>query len=83
MRACVRACVRAWLGLPNSVEKHVNEVVTDLSNVLADFLFPCFLVFPPANLSNFSHCKCFSSRIDNAVIVIFAFFIAVLRRGQR
>ncbi len=22
-----------------------------------DFLFPCFLVFPPANPSNFSHCK--------------------------
>ncbi len=28
-----------------------------------DFLFPCFLVYPPANPSNFSHCKCFSIRI--------------------
>ncbi len=28
-----------------------------------DFLFPRFLVFPPANPSNFSHCKCFSIRI--------------------
>ncbi len=28
-----------------------------------DFLFPCFLVFPPVNPSNFSHCKCFSIRI--------------------
>ncbi len=28
-----------------------------------DFLFPCFLVFPLANPSNFSHCKCFSIRI--------------------
>ncbi len=28
-----------------------------------DFLFPCFLVFPPANPSNFSHCKCFSIQI--------------------
>ncbi len=30
-----------------------------------DFLFPCFLVYPPANPSNFSHCKCFSIRIMN------------------
>ncbi len=29
-----------------------------------DFLFPRFLVFPPANPSNFSHCKCFSIRIS-------------------
>ncbi len=28
-----------------------------------DFLFPCFLVFPPANPSNFLHCKCFSIQI--------------------
>ncbi len=28
-----------------------------------DFLFPRFLVFPPANPSNFSRCKCFSIRI--------------------
>ena len=29
----------------------------------SDFLFPRFLVVPLANPSNFSHCKCFSSRI--------------------
>ena len=29
----------------------------------SDFLFPRFLVVPPANPSNFSHSKCFSSRI--------------------
>ncbi len=29
-----------------------------------DFLFPRFLVFPLANPSNFSHCKCFSIRIS-------------------
>ncbi len=29
----------------------------------SDFLFPRFLVVPPANPSNFSHCKCFSNRI--------------------
>ncbi len=28
-----------------------------------DFLFPRFLVFPPANPSNFSLCKCFSIRL--------------------
>ncbi len=28
-----------------------------------DFLFPRPLVFPPANPSNFLHCKCFSIRI--------------------
>ncbi len=42
---------------------HVNDVVTDWSYALVWFLFPCFLVVPPANPSNFSHCKCFSSRI--------------------
>ncbi len=31
--------------------------------LLSDFLFPRFLVFPPANPSNFSHRKCFSIRI--------------------
>ncbi len=36
-----------------------------------DFLFPCFLVFPPANPSNFSYCKCFSIRIE--VLKYFAF----------
>ena len=29
----------------------------------SDFLFPRFFVVPLANPSNFSHCKCFSSRI--------------------
>ena len=29
----------------------------------SDFLCPCFFVVPLANPSNFSHCKCFSSRI--------------------
>ncbi len=29
----------------------------------SDFLFPHFFVVPLANPSNFSHCKCFSSRI--------------------
>ncbi len=28
----------------------------------SDFLFPSFFVVPLANPSNFSHCKCFSSR---------------------
>ncbi len=28
----------------------------------SDFLFPRFFVVPLANPSNFSHCKCFSSR---------------------
>ncbi len=41
---------------------HVHDVVTDRSYA-CDFLFPRFLVFPPANPSNFSHCKCFSIRI--------------------
>ena len=30
----------------------------------SDFLFPRFFVVPLANPSNFSHCKCFSSRIS-------------------
>ncbi len=29
----------------------------------SDFLFPRFFVVPLANPSNFSHCKCFSSRV--------------------
>ena len=29
----------------------------------SDFLFPRFFVVPLTNPSNFSHCKCFSSRI--------------------
>ena len=32
----------------------------------SDFLFPRFFVVPLANPSNFSHCKCFSSRYNNA-----------------
>ncbi len=55
----------AWQGKPpNRVEKlpaknitknvHVNDVVTDWSYALAGFFVPRFLVFPPANLSNFS-----------------------------
>ncbi len=38
---------------------HVHDVVTDWSynNMLSpDLLFPRFLVFPPANPSNFSYC---------------------------
>ena len=31
----------------------------------SDFLFSRFFVVPLANPSNFSHCKCFSSRIFN------------------
>ncbi len=41
---------------------HVQRIRVMLST---DFLFPRFLVFPPANPSNSSHCKCFSSRIPN------------------
>ncbi len=33
----------------------------------SDFLFPRFFVVPQANPSNFSHCKCFSSRIVNSI----------------
>ncbi len=32
----------------------------------SDFLFPRFFVVPLANPSNFSHCKCFSSRIGSS-----------------
>ncbi len=31
---------------------------------------PRFLVFPPANPSNFSHCKCFSIQIDAVVLAL-------------
>ena len=34
----------------------------------SDFLFPRFFVVPLANPSNFSHCKCFSSRIEPASV---------------
>ncbi len=33
----------------------------------SDFLFPRFFVVPLANPSNFSHCKCFSSRIKHII----------------
>ncbi len=51
-----------WPGKHGKLPVHVNDVVTDWLS--SDFLFPRFLVVPPANPSNFSHCKCFSSRID-------------------
>ncbi len=35
-----------------------------------DFLFPRFLVFPSANPNNFSHCKCFYSRLYTRTILI-------------
>ncbi len=34
-----------------------------------DFLFPRFLVFPLANPSNFSHCKCFSDDYSRTSII--------------
>ena len=37
--------------------------------LLSDFLFPRFFVVPLANPSNFSHCKCFSSRIPPRAVV--------------
>ncbi len=45
-----------------------HDVVVMLS---PDFVFPCFLVFPPANPSNFSHCKCFSIRIQYRSIIFY------------
>ena len=58
----------------------------------SDFLFPRFFVVPLANPSNFSHCKCFSSRIwiyksehgyinlhENGFVIIITLLILHLR----
>ena len=53
-----------WPGKHGKLPVHVIDVVTDWSYAfLSDFLFPRFFVVLLANPSNFSHCKCFSSRI--------------------
>ncbi len=51
-------------------------VVTDWSFALAaDFLFPCFFVFPPANPSNFSHCKCSGFPFFFSTEVLFCIYV--------
>ena len=52
----------------------------------SDFLFPRFFVVALANPSNFSHCKCFSSRIKDRiqsqkVISITSSLKRVIRKG--
>ncbi len=65
---CDKSMHTVWLGKPpNSVEKlpaklkhfvciyiHVNDVLYSRRISSISILFPCFLVFPPANPSNFS-----------------------------
>ncbi len=58
----------AWKTASKIKNVHVNYVVTDWSSARRISYFPCFLVFPPANSSNFSHCKCFSIRIHALLI---------------
>ncbi len=41
---------------------NVSTIAVHFHNVVTDMLSPNFL-FPPANPSNFSDCKCFSNRI--------------------
>ncbi len=47
----------------HQLDVHVNDVVTDCSHALAEFIVLHFLVLSLANLSNVSHCKCFFSSI--------------------
>ena len=44
----------------------------------SDFLFPRFLVVPLANPSNFSHCKCFSSRMYTILVYMYAIVYSIV-----
>ncbi len=54
----------AWKITTKLFNVHVKDVVTDWSYALAGFLVPTLFGVSPGN---FSHCKCFSIRIEHWV----------------